>query len=557
MNNPSKIIRKVAIWAVIVAFGCLLVISVRRNALLENSLILMADENSNSDLDETALIADDSFGEVDGLADEPDAKAVTPKKQLELRLAPKVKASNGNSNDAIATNPQSNANETSVPSTAEDEIIAKREDELLSLEMELQELSAKLGPMHPKLRALKIKIEMLVDWLKEHQRTNNRTLVLKIHDGLQPVQVTSVLRELFVQKANVTCNDSRDRVFATVTGTTTRAETLSVMNEIENAAKRLGCVPEVSSVRHRDGFPTDEQDAEFDRQAKQLALEFRNAKPEEKTQIRSKLEAITKNHFFYRQQRRKREFESLGQRVDKLKAMHVRREANRADIIRRRMDELLDPEADLKWDLIEAKAVEVVDSTNSTTEKPELRAASSPLSESPNLPGQNEKAKSPAPTYNGMTLDEAVHLMVTDRNLEKLTDAVLAANHLYDLGDPRELVRAVLQMMRFSGSVGINVGRQHVGLNEASVVLFLHFPSDLVIEEIVTELKHEGKRKPVRDFFLFFFTELFESSRCQRLNNGRKNGAIVFFRSGSDAGFGGSPIEGNPNQFKSNHRDDR
>ena len=97
-------------------------------------------------------------------------------------------------------------------------------------------------------------------------------------------------------------------------------------------------------------FPSNELDSEFDRQAKQRALQIRAARPNEKAKLIKELEAITRKQFEHRQNRRREEFDSLSQRVERLKASYQRRQSHQNEVIQRRINDLLDPNTDLRWD---------------------------------------------------------------------------------------------------------------------------------------------------------------------------------------------------------------
>ncbi|MEK6260469.1 MAG: hypothetical protein AABP62_17765 [Planctomycetota bacterium] len=96
--------------------------------------------------------------------------------------------------------------------------------------------------------------------------------------------------------------------------------------------------------------PIDSQEAAMDREARQLATKFRTAKLGEQQGLRRQLEQLTERHFEQRQQRRQREIDDLAHRIDKLRVTHHRRQENKAAVIQQRVQDLLDPNADLRWD---------------------------------------------------------------------------------------------------------------------------------------------------------------------------------------------------------------
>ena len=96
--------------------------------------------------------------------------------------------------------------------------------------------------------------------------------------------------------------------------------------------------------------PTDAQETAMDREARQLATKIRTAKPDEQRALRQQLEQLTERHFDQRQQRRQREIDDLAHRLDKLRVTHHRRQENKAAVLQQRVQDLLDPNADLRWD---------------------------------------------------------------------------------------------------------------------------------------------------------------------------------------------------------------
>ena len=103
--------------------------------------------------------------------------------------------------------------------------------------------------------------------------------------------------------------------------------------------------PRVASVR-----PTDPQEAALGRAARELAMKFRMAKLDEQTALRRELEQLTERHFDQRQQRRQAEIDELAHRMDVLRVTHHRRQQNKAAVIQQRIQDLLAPNADLRWD---------------------------------------------------------------------------------------------------------------------------------------------------------------------------------------------------------------
>ena len=263
----------------------------------------------------------------------------------------------------------------------------------------------------------------------------------------------------------------------------------------------------VNDVQNPVGkFPSDELDAEFDRQSRQLALQIRTARPNEKAKLKKELEAITRKQFEHRQDRRREEFDSLGQRVERLKASYQRRQSHQNEVIQRRINDLLDPNTDLRWDETEmpadslsirdegANAIEAV-----TQDTFSVRAMPSEKT----LPANLDQPES---TYNSVTLSQWMRLLETERNLEKIAEAVTAMNHLIDQADPTQLTRAILRVMRVHGSRTGDVTTSVI--RNGSVNLLKLLPGEIVVEELIAELAASSSRKPTQDFCGYFLNSV-------------------------------------------------
>lgn len=124
----------------------------------------------------------------------------------------------------------------------------------------------------------------------------------------------------------------------------------------------------------------DEQDRQMERQAIELALQARMASGDERSKLRTALEQLTRQHFEYRQQRRRTELDELSKRVEQLHTALARREANAPAIIQRRVAELLDEDRDLRWETRASSQTGIL--------MPDLRTTALPgagLVEAPNL----------------------------------------------------------------------------------------------------------------------------------------------------------------------------
>lgn len=137
----------------------------------------------------------------------------------------------------------------------------------------------------------------------------------------------------------------------------------------------------------------NEFDAGMDRDTKQLALRVRAAQEPEKSKLRSQLEKLTEQHFEHRQSRRDAEIAELSARVDKLRVAQHRRQENKADIIKRRVTELLDPDKRLEWD--EANAQSTAPVTTARRDGTITNAAGAPKNPTLPLPSATKPGAEP------------------------------------------------------------------------------------------------------------------------------------------------------------------
>ena len=137
----------------------------------------------------------------------------------------------------------------------------------------------------------------------------------------------------------------------------------------------------------------NEFDAAMDRDTKQLALRVRAAQEPEKSKLRSQLEKLTEQHFEHRQSRRDAEIAELADRVDKLRVAQHRRQENKADIIKRRVAELVDPDKKLEWD--EANAQSTAPVTTARRAGTITNAAGAPKNSTLSLPSATKPEAEP------------------------------------------------------------------------------------------------------------------------------------------------------------------
>ena len=279
--------------------------------------------------------------------------------------------------------------------------------------------------------------------------------------------------------------------------------------------------PQQENISSTIKFPADAQDTEMDRNAKQLVLRIRSAKPDEQANLRKELENITVRQFQHRQQRRQQEFESLSQRLEKLKASHQRRQKHQAEVVERRIKDLLDPNSDLRWEERELSDERPTDVSNSLPLGENEAALPREVDVNLVLPTgepKNGDSKEPEPTYNGVTLSEWLRMLKTERNEEKFIEAVTAMNYLADQADPAELTRTLfrilhtpnfrLVMERNVTLPGVLIDARAVAIVRGLMHLLIKLPAAVVVEDFLSEIDRSAGEQSPKEFLGWFLHSL-------------------------------------------------
>lgn len=90
-------------------------------------------------------------------------------------------------------------------------------------------------------------------------------------------------------------------------------------------------------------------DQELDRKTNELSLNYRRASAEERKDLRKELEAALNKHFDVRQQRRKLQLARLEKELQRMRDEIEGRNDKRADIVGKRLHELVGDSADLDF----------------------------------------------------------------------------------------------------------------------------------------------------------------------------------------------------------------
>ncbi|HEY0984151.1 hypothetical protein [Schlesneria sp.] len=269
-------------------------------------------------------------------------------------------------------------------------------------------------------------------------------------------------------------------------------------------------------------FVQDAEDASYDRQAKQLARRIREARSDERQRLLRELETLTVRQFEHRQQLRHREFESISQRLERLIASHSRRQAHQAEIVERRIKDLLEPDADLRWDEPGTRAERLADiaisgplgeSETALPRDPDTRVTT------PKREPRASDLREAEPTYNGITLSDWLRMLQTERNEEKVAEAVLAMNALADRADSQDLTRAILQTIRLQNPDliisamgvprnGIPVPKEPQVIVRGLMYLLTKLPAEIVVTELLSAFQHSSEKESTREFLGWFLYSL-------------------------------------------------
>lgn len=187
---------------------------------------------------------------------------------------------------------------------------------------------------------------------------------------LEAEDAAKTLRSLYLDEANgqgivrIAANTSSNTIIVSAPADTLKGieETLKLLEEkAQHKAAWKTLVPgrgdgqpNPLTAKRLSPLPIDEKDTKFERDVQQLAAQVRAAQGPNRGKLRADLEQITDQHFEYRQQHRKQEIDDLAKRVDQMRASHARRNEQKAEIIKRRIADLLNEDSSL-WD--ETRAV--------------------------------------------------------------------------------------------------------------------------------------------------------------------------------------------------------
>lgn len=217
-----------------------------------------------------------------------------------------------------------------------------------------------------------------------------------------------------------------------------------------------------------------------DHEAKQLALQLRTAAPSNQPALREKLERLTEQQFRARQDLRKKEIDDLSSRIDQLRVTQLRRQQNQAEIIRRRVEELLDPNNDLRWE--------------QSQDVPTTPASTPPAGESPQILSgmfrevtetEEPKGASVERTFDGITYSQWQKILETEVKPTKLAAAIEACGRLAGSADRRRIAKVIIQKASLFEAADQKERDEVWNAAETSLA---KFPATDVVDEILISL---------------------------------------------------------------------
>lgn len=93
-------------------------------------------------------------------------------------------------------------------------------------------------------------------------------------------------------------------------------------------------------------FKLLKQEADLDRQSRDLADDYRRAPPAKRDEIRKNVEKVVDSQFDVRQQRRQHELKRLEEELQRLRDSIAARNKARKELVEKRVAEILGPDED-------------------------------------------------------------------------------------------------------------------------------------------------------------------------------------------------------------------
>jgi len=330
-----------------------------------------------------------------------------------------------------------------------------------------------------------------------HRNEPRRTRIVPV-TRRDPQEVARVLTELFGDQANVTVDTPTRSVLITINGAETWSEVQFLLAEVEATLKRLLDTPDSASsavAAAPEIPPLSPEEAQLEQSARNLARQIRTAPADQQAALREQLRQTTDRQFSLRQKQRKQEFDDLTARITALREVHARRERAREEVIRRRIADLLDPNAELRWNGLAPV-------TPSTQSPASVARAAEPMRRS-----TDGAAADPAPAGAGSELSPAteksfdgtpyslwLRWLSTERKAEKLASAMDAASRL---AEPADHARVAAMIFRAAAEFESSPRAEQIQITNAGWAALRRLNDPIVAEQLLIALRdpvYRGRR---------------------------------------------------------------
>lgn len=371
------------------------------------------------------------------------------------------------------------------------------------MQLQLADMIPEFGEDFPQVKKLNQKIEMMSELLGElterDDDQSNRVVIFKISEARSAGEVAVLLTQLYGTVASISEDTSSNSVILKVKDDVPTARAVQIQKEFDAVIRELEATAGAAakSKAARAIHQPDPEDRKYESQTQKLLERYRLSNSEkERAQLAAQVADITAQQFDHRQARREREFQSLANRVNQLKTANTRRLANKDEIVRRRVNELLDPEKKPAWDDVEK-----------SPDNPSV-----PAQANANPPQTYDPTVTEEATYSGKTVSQWLAILRRERNTERLQDVVDALMQLRQDIDSKLLITELFQAIRrFRRGINANIGiAWKVSYLLSQLVTDRRMSADDIAELIVSEVE-KSRGNPATIEFLEQFLMVIEA----------------------------------------------
>lgn len=242
----------------------------------------------------------------------------------------------------------------------------------------------------------------------------------------------------------------------------------------------------------------DPIDDELNRKTELLAEQIRNVQGADREKLKRELEQLVAQHFNQRQARRTKEIDDLAHRVEQMRGVQQKREANRGAILKRRVADLLIEETGLEWN--EARS----SGTPSATVPPSVDIEASVAREQTSIDRKADKPLEPngEPTFNGVTYSEWLKTLELERNPEKVVESLRALKEMTREEDATRIARSVFRFVS-----GLSRDAELRDRLLAANMVLSRLPADPVMAVTLGEIRKKSQNEAHRQMIQLLITD--------------------------------------------------